>query len=434
MHGTSHCSTAQAQFVLCYFSFIDIGPCQPFNDATGHTVTCTLYNWLTCRIHSVKPLWVGTVCTWQHLWLRPTPQEMTSTDSDALPRAVETVNELVEEAVVRSQLFSHPRELQSETTILLKISSTLKLYRLLLQSVPLDASTDSPTFQLLSPAVPSAHSTPVIFTQLLEAFHQTSGHASRLLDALKNLPFCLTLVEDDSVWTPHAETVKHATKTLADYFPTLENTFRTFWSTQNHPKLLLPEIVGASEDAGASLQHAFRISPFAIEVSQMDSLAPSRWHSLITSPESLDAVLTNVAADAKSWAEAMIQTRNSHEVQAIIAEALWSGPVVGSLADLTRIHRELTTRPADGFPAGDHLLHTLQIYLTRSRSSRNLVLPYGRSPCGKDTLINGLIGSNVLPRGGKPDLWLFQIKLTPPQFQPPALVEYGTNLARKTRP
>lgn len=333
---------------------------------------------------------------------------MTSTDLDALQRAVETANELVEEAVVRSELFYRPRELQSETTILLKISSTLKLYRLLLQPIPLDATADSSTFQLLSPAVPSGRSTPVVVTKLLETFHQTNGHASRLVDALKTLPFCLTLVKDDSVWTPHAETVKQAAKTLADYFPTLENTFRTFWysfSAQDYPKPCFPEIVLASGDdskAGASLRHAFRTSPFAIEVSQIDSLAPSSWHSLIVSPESLDAVLTNVAADAKSWVEAMIQTRNSHEVQAIVAEALWSGPVVASLADLTRICHELS---ADSSPVGDHLLRTLQIYLMRSRSSRNLVLPYGGSPCGKDTLINGLIGSNVLPRGGKLKNW-----------------------------
>jgi len=112
---------------------------------------------------------------------------------------------------------------------------------------------------------------------------------------------------------------------------------------------------------------------------------------------SVDSTTNGVVAEMLAWFTSRGAAPIAQEVFELICEYLWCSRLI---SDLAEVRAELDPARLPVTTAAGVVSALLQTQIVRSRVCSHLVVPIGATGSGKDSLINALIGSTVLPPNG----------------------------------
>ena len=234
---------------------------------------------------------------------------------------------------------------------------------------------------------------------------QLEATLRRIVDHISRFP---TLHDPSSgITTPeeHADDVfvvlDKETQTLSQYFLSLSRAFHGFWKERlilhTGPSMAtIPPSVVVARAAQGLVPLVDLILTSSLEKDHSGSYAPSGdAHLQIISH--LQSAASGAASEVIGWATNHEATPMAQDVFGIICEYLWCS---GLISDLVGVQ-------AKPDPYGSHVTRVagmifalLQSQIVRLRVCSHLVVPIGASRSGKDSLINALIGTTVLPPHG----------------------------------
>ncbi len=308
------------------------------------------------------------------------------------------ISQLTAEAVACCQVSSFAVEPTFDRleTRLLAEQPTLRVYAVLwtsLDSIALPFN--DPSFSMTLAKLEDVHENAL---QLEATLRRIIGHIARF-PTLHSPSSSIATAEE------HVDGIVVAldkeTRTLSQYFLSLSRTFHCFWkdrlvlhagpSTATIPtNIIVPwaaqKLVSSVNDILASAFEKYRSGSYAS--------AGDACPQIISS---LDSVTNGVASETLAWLTSHEAAPTAREVLGVLCECLWCSRLISGLAE---VGAELYP---DGSPittAAGMVSALLQTQIVRSRVCNHLVVPIGASRSGKDSLINALIGTTVLPPHG----------------------------------
>jgi len=349
----------------------------------------------------------------RHLFPAMTTQAAKPTTSTIreLETKLSDISQLTTEAVACCQLSS----LAVEATIarlkarLLAEQPNLRVYTALGGSLDsLVPPFDAWSFSMRLQGVADVHANAL---QLEAALRRSIDHISRL-PTLHDPSSDITSAKErtDEVLA----TLDKETQTLSEYFLSLSRAFHDFWrlmlqtgpSTANIANIPPSVVIARAAQKIESLVGDIVISSFQKYASESYASLGGAWPHINSSLNSAtNGVVSEVLAWATSREATPIAHELTHEVFQLICEHLWSGPLLTVDADLAKVRAELEPDSAPVTTAAVVLSALLQTQIVRSRMCSHLVVPMGATGSGKDSLINALIGTTVLPPRGR--MWAY---------------------------
>ena len=320
-------------------------------------------------------------------------------DTNKLRTALTEISEILSEAIFRCQLFrARDSDLSELKRHLGDIYASILLYKSLSNTLP-----PSPVSPMSFLRLPFLHTPaePGCFVALLDALRAAKATFSTVLVTLTNI---------SSSYPPQNEGIEAVlmtySQTLPQHFVALDRAFRSFWL--HHLTHRASESVTATRldnshsnpSEPQDLEHPL----FRADASSVANDVPSQDRSLLW-----ETFASDIRAGARNWADASMRILTSEEMRRLIVELAWCGPLGDADTLLRDIHNRIRSHSRFTSPA---LKVCLERILSRSSFSNNIVAPYGSSMSGKSTLINGFIGSSILPPDGcKPTLSCLSLTL-----------------------
>ena len=255
-----------------------------------------------------------------------------------------------------------------------------------------------------SPLVTSSFS---MMLSKLEGVHenalQLEATLRRIIDHVSRFPILFDPSPDITAAEKHVYAVlDDETITLSQYFLSLSRAFHSFWKerlmlhTGSSTATFSPSVVvaRAAEKLVSSVDHILTSS---LEKYRSGSYASSG-DACLQIISSLDSATTGVVSEALAWEPTSREaTPIAQEVFELICEYLWCSRLISDLAE-GWVEREPDHLPVT--TAAGVVSALLQAQIVRSRVCNHLVVPIGATHSGKDSLINALIGTTVLPPQG----------------------------------
>ena len=226
----------------------------------------------------------------------------------------------------------------------------------------------------------------------------------RIIDHVSRFPTLFDLSPGISAAEKQTDDVlmvlDHETITLSQHFLSLSRAFHDFWKERlmlhTGPSMatISPSVVVAqAEKLVSSVDHILTSS---FEKYRSESYASSD-DACLQIIRSLDSTMTGVVSATLASVTSRFTTPIAQEVFEVICEYLWCSRLISDLAG------GWAQREPDHLPvttAAGVVSALLQTQIVRSRVCNHLVVPIGATQSGKDSLINALIGTTVLPPRG----------------------------------
>ena len=316
-------------------------------------------------------------------------------DTNKLRTALGDTSEILSEAIIRCQL-SH-RAKDSDLLELKRqlddILASVLLYKSLSNTLP-PSSFLSTSF--LRFAFPRAPAEPGCFGVLLDALcaaKVTFGEVLGVLTSISSSPYPSAQSQNEGV----EATLVAYSQSIPRHFAALDRAFRSFWLYHLTQKTFSLESMTTTR-----LENSPRDTPepehplFRVDASSVADIVQSQDRSLLW-----ETLSSDISTEAHNWADAWFRNLRSEEVRRLIVETAWCGPLGDADTLLRDIHDRSRRIDSPSRFRSPTLKVCLERILSRSFLSNNIVAPYGSSMSGKSTLINGFIGSSILPPDGR---------------------------------
>ena len=321
-----------------------------------------------------------------------------------LKTSLSDISQLTAEAVVCCQLSSFAAEATVDRlrTRLLAEQPKLRVYTALGGSLDFFASPlVASSFSMRLPKWEDVHENALLLGATL----------GRIIHHISRFP---TLLDPSSVITTAEEETDHGfvtldeeTQKLSQLFTFLSRAFHDFWKerlmlhTEPSMATISPSgvIARAAQKLISSVDH--------ILTSSFEKSYASSGDACLQIISSLDSTTNGVVSEILAWIASRDTTPIAQEMFELICEYLWCNRLI---SDLAGVQAELEPDRLPITTAAEALSALLQSQIVRSRVCSHLVVPLGAIGSGKDSLINALIGSTVLPPYGS--MWAYL--LSPP--------------------
>ena len=350
---------------------------------------------------------VGWLTPRQHLLPAMTTQAEKSATSaiKELETTLSDISQLTAEAVACCQLSSYAVDATVDRlrTRLLAEQPRLRVY------TALGGSLDS----FASPLVASSFSRTL---PKLEDVHkgalQLEATLRRIINHISRFP---TLFEPSSgISTAEEEkddlfaVLDKETRTLSQTLLSLSRAFHDFWKERlmlhTGPSMatISPSgvIARAAQNLVSSVDHILTSS---FEKNGSKSYASSG-DACLQIISSLDTATDAVVSEILAWITSRDAASIAEEIFELICEYLWCSRFISELAG---VRAELEPDRLPVTTAAGVLSAFLQSQIVRSKVCSHLVVPLGATGSGKDSLINALIGTTVLPPLG--GMWVYTL-------------------------
>lgn len=326
-----------------------------------------------------------------------TQAEKSATNTiEELKTKLSGISQLTAEAVACCQLSSFAVEATFDglRTRLLAEQHRLRVYTALGDSLdsftsPVGASSFSMTLPKLEDVVKNA-------LQLEATLRHIIDHISRFPTLLDPSP-SITAAErqtDDIFAILDSET-----RTLSQNFLSLSHAFYDFWkerlvlNTEPPMATISPSVVVARA-AQKLVSSVDLILTSSFERCRSESYASSG-DACLQIISSLNSTTDGVVSEILAYVTSREATPIAQGMFELICESLWCSRLISDLAE-DRAELEPDRLPVAR--AAGAVSALLQTQIVRSRVCNHLVVPIGDTGSGKDSLINALIGTAVLPR------------------------------------
>lgn len=315
---------------------------------------------------------------------------------EELKTKLSDISQLTAEAVACCQLSTFAAEATFDglRTRLLAEQHRLRVYTALGGSLdsftsPLDASSFSMTLPKLEDVLKNA-------LQLEATLRHIIDHISRFPTLLDPSPSITTAEEQtDDVFA----ILDNETRTLSQNFLSLSHAFHDFWKERlmlhtGPPMATISPSVVVARAAQKLVSAVDLILTSSFEKCRSESYASSG-DACLQIISSLDSTTHGIVSEILACVTGREVTTMAQEVFELICEYLWCSRLISDLAE-DRAELEPDRLPVA--TAAGVVSALLQTQIVRSRVCSHLVVPVGDTGSGKDSLINALIGTAVLPR------------------------------------
>ena len=310
-----------------------------------------------------------------------------STESvKTLVDAFEQTNDLVCEIVLRRRLSSSATQLVELETQLLELRDAHRLYGVLLKSAPRNVASN------LDAAQP-----PVSRVDTVDALLHATEQLGQLLQKISHLLLSLPTAQSPPRDKPGKDSdtigslLELCHRDLQERIQAVDTAFRlTFRFLYRHTNEggIRPGN-DPLENIIAHTMAEFRSTPFSIGIADFEAI-DKPLYDLTHSTEAWERFVGALAAEGKTWAVSMQELGND-KTFSLLCQWLLSGP----LGDYPTLDALLYAQPIASLSRA--LRMAMRHFIMREHQSPNLVMFYGLSGVGKDAIINGLIGTEVLP-------------------------------------
>ena len=310
-----------------------------------------------------------------------------STESvKTLVDAFEQTNDLVCEIVLRRRLSSSASQLVELEPQLLELRDAHRLYKDLLERSPRN----------VAPNLGAAQQ-PVSHVDIVDALLRATEQLGQLLHKISHLLLSLPTVQSTPRGEPGKDSdtigllVEICHRELQERIQAVDTAFRLifrFLYQHTNEDGIRPSENDPLDNMIAHAIAEFRSTPFSIvDFGAIDTPL----YDLTHSAEAWERLVAALTAAGKNWAVSMQHELGDDKAFSLLCQWLLSGPLGDYPAlDALPSAQQITS-------ASRSLRVAMRHFIMRETQSSNLVMFYGLSGAGKDAIINGLIGTEVLP-------------------------------------
>ena len=315
-----------------------------------------------------------------------------------LKTKLSNVSQLTAEAVACCQLsfFAVEPTFGRLQTCLLAEQPTLRVYAALWASLDSFAFPfDAPPFSMALPMLEDVHENTL---QLEAILRRIIDHTSRF-PTLHDSPPGMSAAEEQT--DDEFAVLGEETRTLSQHFLSLSRALQHFWKTRlmlhtGLPTATIPPNVVVARAMQKLISSVDHILTSSFEKYRSESYASSSG-ACLQIISSLDSATNGVVSEIFGWATGHEATPIAQEVFELICQYLWCSRFI---TDLAGVRTELEPEVLPVTTAAGVVYALLQTQIVRSRVCSHLVVPVGARGTGKDSLINALVGTTVLPPFG----------------------------------
>ena len=307
---------------------------------------------------------------------------------EELKTKLSDISQLTAEAVARCQLSSFAVEATFDglRTRLLAEQQRLRVYTALGGSLdPFTSPLDASSFSMMLPKL----------VNVLKNALQLEGTLRHIIDHISRFP---TLLDPSPSITAAEEQTDDVfaildseTRQLSQDFLSFSHAFYNFWKE----RLMLN-----TEPPMATYSPSFVVANLASTADRIleSSFEKCRSESYASSGDACLQIISSLNSTTERFASeilAYVTSREATPMFELICESLWCSRLISELAE---DRPELEPDRLSVAKAAGAVSALLQTQIVRSRVCSHLVVPIGDAGSGKDSLINALIGTAVLPR------------------------------------